>query len=439
MEAAGLSNKALARAVREAGRRRRLRLSTDHTTVKRWLDGTNPRGDTAACLVEAVSARLGRVVPPYEIGLASSSLDVPPDLALTYEASLADVVRTLGSLARLDADKHPFIVQGKFAADAVNALCLDWAFAVAAAPLPSIGDPVTPQDVLELRATRAAFDSLDRSFGGGRHRVMAVSYIDNVVVPRLNGALDSLAGRDYLREAAILCELVGWMTYDQLNYAAAQRYFSQAVRLADAGEDQGCAAFALTSLAAEALWLNQPREALRLARVALDRSSTAASQLAIAESLVFQGRALAALGDAKASADSIRRAEHAYGLLDAAAIPEWGRGWSPLVLASHAATCLVDLGEADPARLILEPLWDGAADQPRRRTYVAVQLARAALLTGDVEEASQRAVEAAAGQTAGVASLSARLVDQLRQRLLTAHGQHQATEMVVTRAPSLAS
>ena len=66
---------------------------------------------------------------------------------------------------------------------------------------------------------------------------------------------------------------------------------------------------------------------------------------------------------------------------------------------------------------MLALLWDNAKEQSRRRIYGAVQLARVALLDGDVEQSgafATMAVESAAGLTS---RRSRELLIRLRQQL----------------------
>lgn len=70
MDRAGLSNKALARAVREESVRSGHPVRCDHTGVGRWLDGSHPRARTASLIVVVLGARLGRAVTLEEVGLS---------------------------------------------------------------------------------------------------------------------------------------------------------------------------------------------------------------------------------------------------------------------------------------------------------------------------------------------------------------------------------
>jgi hypothetical protein len=56
MGEAGMSRKALARAVRELSVRHGRPIGCDHTAVSRWLAGTQPRAQTVQLVAEALSA-----------------------------------------------------------------------------------------------------------------------------------------------------------------------------------------------------------------------------------------------------------------------------------------------------------------------------------------------------------------------------------------------
>jgi hypothetical protein len=417
MRTAGMSNKALARAVRAVADRHGDALSTNHTSVGRWLAGTAPRGATPSYLVEVFTQRLRRPVTLEDLGVVPA--EVNDRLALTFEPSLRAAIETLAQLVRHDGQSHPLLDSGEFSADSVNALCLDWLVADSINDVRGPG--VTMTDVDELVATTESLDTLDRAYGGGHHRAMAVRYLKDVVVPRLEAIRDDPPGREYLRAAAVLCELVGWMAYGQLRHSAAQRYFSQAVRLADAAGDQSYAAYVVASLAAQALWLERPKQALRLAQVAMDRGAAVHSAVAMTEALIYQARAHAALGNAAATR---RASAFASDRFPGDELPSWANGWTPLVLASHTATCLVDLGAGEEAERTLAPIWEAAADQPRRRAYVAVQLGRAALIRGDVDQACSLVASAEAGLPPGARSLSAQLARRLRDQICSEHATH---------------
>ncbi|HEV7657160.1 MAG TPA: hypothetical protein VGP36_20860 [Mycobacteriales bacterium] len=73
MTSAGLSYKALARAVREESVRASHPVRCDHTAVSRWCEGTHPRARTTQFIAAVLSAKLDRTVTLSEIGLSETS------------------------------------------------------------------------------------------------------------------------------------------------------------------------------------------------------------------------------------------------------------------------------------------------------------------------------------------------------------------------------
>jgi hypothetical protein len=296
MTAADFSNKSLARAVMDASHRLGRPVSTDHTRIADWLAGRQPRPDALAALVLAFEQRMGRPYTAQELGLRDLTT-VAADLGLTYEKHLDGAIGVLGDLTVHDLNDHPDIKSARYSLTSLQALCLDWLLGQDVDELPTRDSPaVLPAHVEELRAMRENVDMLDRRFGGEQHRLMAVRYVSEVVAPRLRQLRDDVTSRDYLRESAVLCELVGWMSYDAGRQSVAQRYFAQAVRLAQAAGDEGYAAFSVTSMADQASFVGHPRDALRLAVVAARRTSRDLPTVALLEGRIFQARANAALG-----------------------------------------------------------------------------------------------------------------------------------------------
>ena len=60
----------------------------------------------------------------------------------------------------------------------------------------------------ELRTMTETFDSLDRRFGGEHHRQAAVRYLHEIVGPATAAATAGPAAREYLRQVAVLYELI---------------------------------------------------------------------------------------------------------------------------------------------------------------------------------------------------------------------------------------
>lgn len=371
-----------------------------------------------------------------ELGLSGGTDRVRSDIGLTYSASLSQAASALDDLTRFDDMKHTAVTLGKYVPDALNAACLDWLFGNSVMDLPGRGGSVTTRDVDELREMTSTFDSLDRKFGGEHCRMMAVRYLRDRVIPKIHATKPAAVERDLFSATAVLCELIGWMAYDTSRHSLAQRYFVQALRFAEAAGDRAYAAYVLTSMADQALYLRRPDQALRLAQVARDASTRAGTPVAITEACIFEARALASQGDEAGCAAALLRAEQAFNQIVQGEGPEWSRHWGEVLFASHAGTCWVELSKPQEARTMLQLVWDNTKDQARRRVYGAVQLARVALLDGDIEQSTAlatMAVESAVGLTS---HRSREHLTQLRQQFAP-HERHASVRSFTQRADLL--
>lgn len=205
---------------------------------------------------------------------------------------------------------------------------------------------------------------------------------------------------------AILCELIGWMAYDTGRHSLAQRYFVQALRFAREVGDHAYGAYVLTSMSDQALFLERPEQALRLAQIVRARESGVPPTV-LAEAAMLEARSFAAVGDSSEACSALLRAERQFERTVVSELPAWASRFESTVLASHKGTCWVALGRPDEARQAFSLVWDQGASQPRRRAYAAAQLAMVAVIEGDVEQACLLGT-AAAEATQGMTSHRAR-------------------------------
>lgn len=81
MAEAGVSNKGLAARVRARAARDGHSISSDHVSVRRWLDGSMPRGRTSEYIALVLGAKLGRRVTLTDLGLTvDTDADVLPEV-----------------------------------------------------------------------------------------------------------------------------------------------------------------------------------------------------------------------------------------------------------------------------------------------------------------------------------------------------------------------
>lgn len=355
-----------------------------------------------------------------QLGLSTAPAQARSDIGLIYSPSLADALQAIGNLATFDLQKHPGVVSGTFSEQAVNAACLDWLVGYPKWDIKSGSGRVNAQDVTEIAATTEMLDGMDRQRGGDHARNLAVTYLRDNVLSRLNGTYDDRTQSDLFRAAAVLCEVIGYMAYDAEKHSLAQRYFTQALRLAKASGDTGYGAYVLNTLSHQAMYLNRPSEALRLAQTAAQAYRDGVVPVVNTESAVLEAKASALLGDRSGCEHALIAAESAFNAQDSAAAPAWAAHWSETLFSAFVGDCWLSLGDTERARPYLLTAWDGSQSQTRRKVFAAGQLAKAALRDHELDEAARFAL-IAAESTGGLKSRRSRQVVSDLRKALAAH------------------
>jgi hypothetical protein len=356
-----------------------------------------------------------------ELGLSVTSPTWGSKAGLVYEPQLGAAISALADLSRLDRSGHSSVSRGALSVDALNAASLDWLFAAHTDDRRPVDKHVRPEDVAEISTTTAAFDALDRRFGGEHSRAIAVNYLRDRVLPRLNARYSDEVGRELHTATAALCELIGWMAYDTARHSLGQRYFIQALRFAREAGDKDYGAYVVTSMSDQALFLERPDVALRLAHVA-GADASGPPPTVLAEAAMLEARANAALGNRAGASSALLRAERHFDRVGHSELPAWASRFDATVMASHAGTCWIALERPHEAREALSLVWDQASGQPRRQAYAAAQLAAAAVLDGDIDEACAMGT-VAANSTQGMTSARARHHVSTLARRLKPHSQ----------------
>lgn len=110
------------------------------------------------------------------------------------------------------------------------------------------GQKVTGGDIAALGSVGDLFRSLDDQYGGGHARQALVRYLEHECEPMLRGTYGETTGRRLFAAAADLTRLAGWTSYDIAAHGLAQRYFVQALRLAQAAGDRAYGAYVLVTM-----------------------------------------------------------------------------------------------------------------------------------------------------------------------------------------------
>lgn len=252
-------------------------------------------------------------------------------------------------------------------------------------------------DVAALRSVGELFRTLDHTYGGGHARQALVRYLEHEAEPMLRGSYGEATGRRLFAAVADLTRLAGWTSFDIAAHGLAQRYFVQALRLAQAAGDRGYGAYVLITMSRQAVYLGHGREAVQLARVAQQGIGSAAPPLVQALLHSVEARGHGILGEARACTAALTRAEHA---LETARpgdeAPPWARAFDEAQLAHELGHCHRDLQQYRAAAQHAErSLQLRAPAYARSRLFCRVVLASARLGLGELEQACRLGAEAA--------------------------------------------
>ncbi|WP_329616738.1 regulator [Streptomyces brevispora] len=259
------------------------------------------------------------------------------------------------------------------------------------------GQKVSGGDVAALRSVAELFRTLDNAYGGGHARQALVRYLEHEAEPMLRGTYGEVTGRRLFAAAADLTRLAGWTSYDIAAHGLAQRYFVQSLRLAQAAGDRAYGSYVLITMSRQAVYLGHGREAVQLARVAQQGIGSAAPNAVLALLHAVEARGHGVLGEAKACAASLARAERALEVSRPGDdVPHWARCFDEAQLADEFGHCHRDLQQYRAAAQHAErSLQLRAPAYARSRLFCRVVLASARLGLGELDQACRLGAEAA--------------------------------------------
>ncbi|MEV3990507.1 transcriptional regulator [Streptomyces sp. NPDC049837] len=421
IQEAGCSNAGLARRVNMVGQERGLDLRYDKTSVARWLRGQQPRGRAPGIIAEALGRKLGRTVTIDEIGMANGK-NLASGVGLQFSPTVLGAIEQVCELWRSDVGRRDFLSGSTVAASALVEPSRDWLITAADPQVArQAGARVGMADVEAVRAMTAALVELDHRFGSGHVRPVVVHYLNSVVSGLLSGSYRDTVGRQLFAAVARLTELAGYMAVDTGQPGLAQRYYIQALRLAQAAGDRGYGGYVLAaSMSHLAAQLGNPREIAQLARAAQEGARGHVPPRAEAMFLAAEARGHALLGDAHVCQEVAARAVAAMDRADPEAgdDPAWIAHFDRAYLADELAHCYRDLGRPEEAaRAATESLEGHPEARARRRAIGLVLLATAQVQQREVEAACHTGTRAAELLGTLRSSRGAEYLDDLQQRL----------------------
>ncbi|MFI6285952.1 transcriptional regulator [Streptomyces sp. NPDC051018] len=421
IQEAGCSNAGLARRVNMVGAERGLDLRYDKTSVARWLRGQQPRGRAPGIIAEALGRKLGRTVTIDEIGMANGK-NLASGVGLQFSPTVLGAIEQVCELWRSDVGRRDFLSGASVAASALVEPSRDWLITGADSQVArTSGARVGSSDVQAVRAMTAALTDLDHRYGSGHIRPVVVHYLNSVVSGLLSGSYRETVGRELFAAVARLTELAGYMAVDTGQPGLAQRYYIQALRLAQAADDRGYGGYVLAaSMSHLAAQLGNPREIAQLARAAQEGARGQVTPRAQAMFYAAEARGHALLGDARTchtvAGKAIAAMERAEP--ESADDPPWIAHFDHAYLADELAHCYRDLGQAEAAaRHAAEALEGHPESRARRRAIGLVLLATAQVQQREVEQACHTGTRAVELLGKLRSSRGAEYLDDLQQRL----------------------
>jgi hypothetical protein len=212
---------------------------------------------------------------PAGPGLAVAPFPQAPklDIGLEYPGTPEQAAGNVSVLWQADLTDQRVLERGLITPAAWNEASLRWLVAPTVisgrgGEAPS-GVRVGIADVARFRDTVEMFRQLDDRFGGGHARGALIQYLQADAVRLLRGRYHGDVGSALLSAVAEAVQLAAWMTHDSTPESPqAQRYFIQALGLAQAGGDRLLGAAILDSMSHQATYTGRFREAAGLAQAA---------------------------------------------------------------------------------------------------------------------------------------------------------------------------
>ncbi|OJF10407.1 hypothetical protein BG844_32250 [Couchioplanes caeruleus subsp. caeruleus] len=337
---------------------------------------------------------------------------LPDDFGTRYEDSVDVATETLAQLWRADVADDPQILRVPAHGTAGVAAALSWLVrGYSAVPRTAAGRRVGLPDIQAFRATVNAFSNLDNAYGGGQARKALVQFLGTEGTALLRGAYSDPVGRQLHAAVAEATLLAGWTAYDSGVHGAAQRYFIQALRLAQEAGDTLLAGSVLDAMSHQATFLRRHREAVDLARAARTGTQGKATATLSAHFYAMEARALACGGDARGSLSALSEASRLFEQRRPGDDPDWIAYFDEAELNAEFSHCLRDLGRHREAAMYASESLTNAGASTRSDFFVSMVLASGHAGQGNPEAAFRAAGEAL---TAGLSLKSARCLDYVR-------------------------
>jgi DNA-binding XRE family transcriptional regulator len=199
----------------------------------------------------------------------------------------------------------------------------------------------------ELRA-------MDDVAGGGTVLPLAQQQFGMIAGLLDQASYDEPTGRKFLVALAELGQLTGWAAYDAGQRSLAQRYYLAGLRAAHSADDRPLGAHILGSMAYQAAREGHPREAITLVDTAVAGVRDRQTPRLVAVLHSHQAYAFATLEDSASCTAAISTARDQVELIKPEVGPRYLYWVGPADVTAWAGLCLLVLGKAGQAVVLLE-------------------------------------------------------------------------------------
>ncbi|MFJ8965512.1 hypothetical protein ACIRG5_39615 [Lentzea sp. NPDC102401] len=418
---AGLSNCALARAIVTTGAKEGVHLGTTTTSVKRMLEGAQPRWPVPRIVAKVLTTRLGYQIRTGDCGFADRS---PVDDTFDGFACASTIDGTITIVAELsgrDLNRRNFLMGSAFTAAAFAQPA--W-LALTMTPANAAGARVGSADVEAMSMMVRQFEQMHRRHGGGITRPLVVQFLHHQAQAALRGTYTESVGRDLCSVVAEATWLAGLNSVDSGRHALGQQYYTQALNLARQAGDTLYAANVLGEMSRVTIEVAQnpgdAQHATALARSALQLANGDATPALGAYLHAIEARGLALLGDAQGTQEALDNAQRSFDRDGTE--PDWLSFYGESDLMSDIGQCLRDTGRPHQGAALLERALGTLPDhRVTARAKTQIHLAAAYLELRDYDKADQVTAEA----LAAIGPLSSsRIVERVKGLRRRANGRH---------------
>lgn len=392
-ERRGWSKTRLIYALRQAAAEEHRTIPADETlkrNIARWENGHAYPTEYVSHLVKAYGK------PAHMLGLGDppSGTELPP---VAYPATADDNVDEVSHLWRADLRDSGQLLTAAPDLGAWQSAPFAWLVAPSGVVLPQPRErtEVGMSDVEAIRATIDMFVDMDNRFGGGHGRRALVQYLDSDVRELLNARSTEHVGRALFATVSEGTLLAAWMSYDSGHHGLAQRYFVQALRLAQTADDRRLAGSILSAMSHQATFLGRYAEAADLARAALLGTQRHGTATMSAQFHAMEARALARLGDDAGCSAALSAAMSTFDRHNPGEDPEFIGYFDEAELSAEFGHCFRDLSQAGQATSYAELCLGGTDGKYVRSDFFATMVLADSLLDrGEPEQACRAAMQA---------------------------------------------